>query len=190
MRQPPARLPHPLNKCAYAHTIGAFVDPSRNDPPPVKEEFAPERCNALALRQATRHVSRLYDRCLAPFGLRGTQFSIVARLSRAGPRSINDLARDLVMDRTTLGRNLRPLERSGLVSLAVDAGDRRSRLLAVTERGRALFEQARPAWQTAQQQFEKSFGRDEAAALRALLRTVTRTRLAPPRRPTRAETES
>ena len=148
----------------------------------MKEDSAPERCNALALRQATRHVSQFYDRQLAPFGLKGTQFSIVARLSRDGPRSINDLARDLVMDRTTLGRNLRPLERGGLVSLDVDPGDRRSRRLAVTEQGRALFEQARPAWQAAQAQFERSFGRDESAALRALLRNVTRTRFAPLRR--------
>lgn len=147
----------------------------------MKDELPPERCNALALRQATRHVSQLYDRHLAAAGLKGTQFSIVARL-RDGPRAIGDLARELVMDRTTLGRNLRPLERAGLVTLEVDPADRRSRRLAVTERGRVVFEQARPAWQAAQLQFEKAFGRDESAALRALLRTVTRTRLAPPRR--------
>ena len=149
----------------------------------MNDDLPPERCNALALRQATRHVSQFYDRHLAAFGLKGTQFSIVSKLARGGPRSINDLARDLVMDRTTLGRNLRPLERNGLVSLEVDPADRRSRRLVVTERGRALLEQARPAWQAAQLQFEKSFGRDESAALRALLRTVTKTRLASPRRP-------
>ena len=147
----------------------------------MKDELPPERCNALALRQATRHVSQLYDRHLAAAGLKGTQFSIVARL-RDGPRAIGDLARELVMDRTTLGRNLRPLERAGLVTLEVDPADRRSRRLAVTERGRVVFEEARPAWQAAQLQFEKAFGREESAALRALLRTVTRTRLAPPRR--------
>lgn len=147
----------------------------------MKDEFPPERCNALALRQATRHVSQLYDRHLAAVGLKGTQFSIVARL-RDGPRSIGDLARELVMDRTTLGRNLRPLERGGLITLEIDGADRRSRRLAVTERGREVFERARPAWQAAQLQFEKSFGRDESAALRALLRTVTRIRLMPPRR--------
>jgi DNA-binding MarR family transcriptional regulator len=111
----------------------------------MPEDFAPERCNALALRQAMRHVSQFYDQHLAASGLKGTQYSIVARLSRGGPRSINDLARDLVMDRTTLGRNLRPLERIGLVSLEVDAADRRSRRPAVTEQGRAPYERARPA---------------------------------------------
>src|SRR5579884_2504423 len=66
----------------------------------------PELCNCLAIRQAARHVSQLYDRYLAPTGLRGTQFSILAKLRRLGPTTINALARDLVMDRTTLGRNI------------------------------------------------------------------------------------
>jgi DNA-binding MarR family transcriptional regulator len=136
-----------------------------------------ERCNALALRQATRHVSQLYDQHLAATGLKGTQFSIVARLAIGGPRSINDLARELVMDRTTLGRNLRPLERDGLVALEVDPDDRRSRRLSVTARGAALYERARPAWKAAQQRFEKSFGKERAAALRALMRSITQTDL-------------
>ena len=143
-------------------------------------------CNCLALRQAARHVSQIYDGYLAAEGLKTTQYSILAKLNRLGPLSINELAKSMVMDRTTLGRNLRPLERSGLISLEVDPADRRSRRLVVTERGRALLEQARPAWQAAQLQFEKSFGRDESAALRALLRTVTKTRLAAPRRPSAA----
>lgn len=143
----------------------------------MKADLAPERCNALALRQATRHVSQFYDQHLAAAGLKGTQFSIVARLSHGGPRSINELARDLVMDRTTLGRNLRPLERDGLVSLEVDPADRRSRRLAVTASGKALFERARPAWQAAQQQFEKAFGKAEAAAMRMLMRNLTETDL-------------
>ena len=146
----------------------------------TSDDSLPERCNALALRQATRHVSQLYDQHLAPTGLKGTQFSIVARLVYGGPRSINELARELVMDRTTLGRNLRPLERGGLVSLEVDVADRRSRKLTATAAGRALYEQARPAWKAAQAQFEKAFGRNESAAMRALMRTVTATRFARP----------
>ncbi|MEP7059070.1 MAG: MarR family winged helix-turn-helix transcriptional regulator [Caldimonas sp.] len=146
----------------------------------MKEDLPAERCNALALRQATRHVSQFYDQHLAATGLKGTQFSIVARLARGGPRSINELAHDLVLDRTTLGRNLRPLERDGIVALAVDPDDRRSRRLSVTPRGRALFDRAWPAWQAAQRRFEQSFGKDEAAALRSLMRAVTRIDLSPP----------
>jgi len=69
----------------------------------------PAGCNCLALRQAARHVSQFYDQFLAGCGLRGTQYSILARLQRRGPMSINALAAALVMDRTTLGRNILPL---------------------------------------------------------------------------------
>jgi DNA-binding MarR family transcriptional regulator len=71
----------------------------------------PEDCNCSAVRSAARHVTRLYDQLLAPTGLRVTQFSILAKLTRRGPLTINALAEDMVMDRTTLGRNIRPLER-------------------------------------------------------------------------------
>ena len=61
-------------------------------------------CNCLAARQAARHITQLYDQFLMPVGLRTTQFSILARLERLGPLTINALAAELVMDRTTMGR--------------------------------------------------------------------------------------
>jgi DNA-binding MarR family transcriptional regulator len=70
----------------------------------------PEICTCLALRQAARHVSQHYDRLLAPSGLRTTQFSVLAKLRQHGALTINALAGALVMDRTTLGRNILPLE--------------------------------------------------------------------------------
>ena len=152
----------------------------------MNDDLPAERCNALALRQATRHVSQFYDRHLAATGLKGTQFSIVARLVRRGPSSIGDLARDLVLDRTTLGRNLRPLERDGLVVLAADPVDRRTRLLTATPAGKACYEQALPAWKAAQQAFERAFGRSQSAALRDLMRAVTRTSLEAPADPASA----
>ena len=78
-------------------------------------------CNCLALRQAARHVSQMYDGHLASEGLRTTQYSILAKLNRLGPLSINELAKSMVMDRTTLGRAIRPLERDRLLSIG--AGD-------------------------------------------------------------------
>jgi DNA-binding MarR family transcriptional regulator len=63
----------------------------------------PDDCNCLAVRQAARHITQFYEQLLAPSGLRTTQFSILARLRRLGPMTINTLAADLVMDRTTLG---------------------------------------------------------------------------------------
>ena len=85
----------------------------RNSLPP------PEECNCFAVRAAARHVSQCYDRFLAPTGLRTTQYSILARLKRKGPLTINALAEAMVMDRTTLGRNIQPLEREGLIVLSL-----------------------------------------------------------------------
>src|SRR6201997_3826786 len=87
----------------------------------------PAACNCLALRQAARHVTQFYDRFLAPSGLRATQFSILAKLRRTGPMTINALADELVMDRTTLGRNILPLQRDGLIAVVPGKSDRRSK---------------------------------------------------------------
>ena len=85
---------------------------------------SPEECNCCAVRAAARHVTQSYDQFLAPTGLRTTQFSILAKLKRLGPLTINTLARDMVMDRTTLGRNILPLERDGLVRIETAPSDR------------------------------------------------------------------
>ena len=92
----------------------------------------PAGCNCLALRQAARHVSQFYDQFLAPTGLRTTQYSILARLQRRGAMTINALAAELVTDRTTLGRNLLPLEREGLIAIAPSERDRRSKEVRLT----------------------------------------------------------
>ena len=78
-------------------------------------ELKPELCNCMALRQAARHVTQFYDGYLATAELRTTQFSILVKLQRLGPLTINALAERMVMDRTTLGRNIQPLEREGLI---------------------------------------------------------------------------
>jgi hypothetical protein len=80
-------------------------------------EPKPEICNCSALRQAARHVTRFYDAFLSPAGLRATQFSILAKLRQRGPLTITSLAAEMVMDRTTLGRNIRPLQRRGLAAI-------------------------------------------------------------------------
>src|SRR5262249_58023807 len=92
-------------------------------------------CNCLAIRQAARHVTQFYDQVLAPTGLRTTQFSILARLRRRGPMTINALAGELVMDRTTLGRNIQPLERDGLIEVMRGRADRRRHELNLTAAG-------------------------------------------------------
>ena len=88
--------------------------------------LGPEDCNCLAVRQAARHITQFYDQLLAASGLRTTQFSILAKLRRLGAMTINALAAEIVMDRTTLGRNILPLERDGLVIVEQGSRDRRS----------------------------------------------------------------
>src|SRR3954447_9210347 len=105
-----------------------------------------ELCNCLALRQAARHVTQFYDRYLVPTGVRTTQFSILAKLGRAGPMTINALAEQMVMDRTTLGRNIQPLEREGLIAIGRGRTDRRSKELRLTETGAAALRAATKAW--------------------------------------------
>src|SRR6267143_251390 len=132
----------------------------------------PEICNCGALRQAARRVTKLYDNALAPIGLGVNQFSILARLSLVGPSTIQDLARLLVMDRSTLGHLLRPLEKRGLVTLKISDQDRRSRILALTLAGEAAVARARPLWAAAQRRFEGTFGKEAAVELRAVLKEI------------------
>jgi DNA-binding MarR family transcriptional regulator len=131
----------------------------------------PSPCHCLALRQAARRVTQLYESYLAPFGLRSSQFSVLARLARLGPRSINELAEDIVMDRTTMGRAIRPLERDGLVAIGA-AEDGRKRVVRLTPAGTALYRKAVVEWRKAQDQFERSYGAAPAQKLRATLREV------------------
>jgi DNA-binding MarR family transcriptional regulator len=131
-----------------------------------------EHCNCLAIRQAARHVTQFYDRYLAPAGLRTTQFSILAKLKARGPLSINGLAEQMVMDRTTLGRNILPLEREGLIEIAPGSTDRRMKEVKLTEAGRARLAAAAPAWAEAQARFEEVFGQVQSADLRAALKAV------------------
>jgi DNA-binding MarR family transcriptional regulator len=137
----------------------------------------PEVCNCLALRQASRHLTQFYDQLLASSGLRTTQFSILIRLRLAGPMTINALAKALVMDRTTLGRNILPLEREGLIDVVSGRADRRSKVLRLTKAGAARLRAARAGWTQAQAKFEAAFGGRRAAGLRALLQAVTATDL-------------
>ncbi len=129
-------------------------------------------CTCAALRRTARRLTRAYDRALRPAGLRLTQYSVLANLARAEGEgrglTVTDLARRLAMDRTTLTRNLRPLEAAGWL-LVAPGPDRRSRAVEITEEGRRVFESAQPLWQAAERTFRQSLGREEAAELRRLL---------------------
>jgi DNA-binding MarR family transcriptional regulator len=135
----------------------------------------PTRCNCAALREAARYVTQLYDQHLAAAGLRSTQFSILARLEELGPTTINTLAQALVMDRTTLGRNILPLQRRRLIVVKRGDNDARRKELDLTAAGRARLEAASDGWAKAQAEFEGTLGKDRASQLRELLRVVVGT---------------
>lgn len=128
-------------------------------------------CNCLALRQAMRQVTQLYDHLLAPAGLRITQYSILSNIGRLGPASVGGLAERLVMDRTTLTRNLAPLRAQGLVEVA-RTPDGRRREIRLTSRGEDRLREARPLWSEAQRRFEQAYGEADASALRTELQRV------------------
>ena len=131
-------------------------------------------CNATTLRKASRCLSGMYDSALASGGLRATQFAILGELNlhRDGPPLIHELARAMAMDRSTLGRNLRPLERDGLIALSLD-NDRRGRRVILTARGYLKYSQLVPLWESAQQRFEAIFGTARAEQLRGLASAIT-----------------
>ncbi len=136
--------------------------------------FSPESiCNGTALRKATRRVSQLYDAVLAPCGLRSTQRSILIHIARAGTPTMGELAAALVLDRSALAHNLKPLERDGYVAVVVDGADKRNRLVCLTEKGTAKLEESQRLWRQAQHRFETTFGREQAADLRRSLGVIS-----------------
>lgn len=130
------------------------------------------RCNNTALRKATRRVSQLYDAVLAPTGLRSTQRSILLNIARLESPTMGELAASLVLDRSALGHNLKPLERDGLIALVVDPDDRRNRLARLTPKGKQKLEETAVLWNAAQERFESRFGVARAKALREVLAVI------------------
>ena len=118
----------------------------------------PTNCTCFGLRKAARAVTQMYDQALKPTGLRTTQFSLLAVTERVGPRGMAELAEQLVMDRTTLTRNLKPLLDRGLLE-SVAGTDRRRRPIVITAKGRAALAGALPHWREAQARMAGNLGR-------------------------------
>jgi DNA-binding MarR family transcriptional regulator len=115
---------------------------------------------------------------MAAIGLRSSQFSILTKLKRLGPLKINALAAAMGMDRSTLGRNILPLERDGLIRIGQAEGDLRSKEVSLTPAGSEKQRAGRRYWEAAQAGFEATFGPARSAELRALLGAVVKTELA------------
>jgi DNA-binding MarR family transcriptional regulator len=148
----------------------------------LKKSAAPAprgACTCGSLRKASRRISQFYDTALAPAGIKSTQFSILSEVERgsiAGPVTMCELASAMVMDRSTLGHNLRPLERDDLVVLRQARHDRRKRYVELTTKGKSLLPRARQLWRRAENRFERIFGKDPAAELRAVLLDIANNR--------------
>ena len=114
-----------------------------------RQEFG-RTCVVYNLRRASRAVTQLYEEHLKPSGLLPTQFTLLAAVRVMGPVKMSVIAEELVLDRTTLTRNIRPLEREGLVSIISAKSDQRMREISITSKGLKKLEQAIPCWQEAQ----------------------------------------
>lgn len=126
-------------------------------------------CAVFNLRKAARAVTQRYEEIMKPSGLLPTQFTLLMAICALGPVTISRLAEALLMDRTTLTRNLKPLERDGLLEV-MPGKDQRSREARLTEQGRRQLEQALPLWRQAQNRMRRAFG---AKRLEGLLGDLT-----------------
>jgi len=145
-------------------------------PPPI-ERFGSD-CICFNLRKATRIVTRAFESAVKPLGLKATQFSILVALVDRPPVPMAKLAAAMGLERTSLTRNLRPLEEHGWVRIDRVAEDRRARRIAITAEGRSVVERAMPLWRRAQGEavavLEAEFGTGAWPDMKRRLRVLHR----------------
>ncbi len=115
------------------------------------------RCSCFNLRKVTRVVTQYFDRALEPAGIRATQYTLLISMAAYNAYTLTEMAHNLLMDRTTLTRNLRPLEKMGLIDIC-EAKDKRSKAYLLTNKGRDVIVQAVPLWEKAQVNVEMGLG--------------------------------
>lgn len=128
-------------------------------------------CACRKMREASRKITRMYDEFLRPAGIKTTQFTMLAVVARMDAATLTELAKILGLDRTTLSRNLRPLERDGLIEVSAE-GYRRARLVNITNEGIAAMEKALPLWRSAQKSLKRRLGDDTWARIQMELTEV------------------
>ena len=122
-------------------------------------------CLCTALRRAALASTALYDEALAPTGLKVTMYRLLKKAAEGEPPSISELAQRMGLDRSTLGRNVRVLEREGLVALRPGGADGRERTVALTAGGRDALAAAVPLWRRAQRDMRARIGGRDAELL-------------------------
>ncbi len=128
----------------------------------------PQGCSNAKLRQLTRRVSQHYDHEMAKIGLKTTQYSLLSQVVHRGPIRPGDLAKSMVLDASTLTRNLKPLVSAGWITVGVGA-DSRSHLVAITEAGREKRAEAQHRWKAAQESLNTLLGIERVLALHDLI---------------------
>jgi len=141
---------------------------------PPADLLEPGHCVSNNLQKTARAVSRLFAEEMRPSGLTRAQFPMLGYLEAAGPLPMSELAARLYMERTTLTRNLKPLEDAGFVERPADPQDARVRLVAITPLGRRKLREARRFWRRAQARVLKLYGADQWRALESQLRALRR----------------
>ena len=117
----------------------------------------PALCPAFNIRAASRVITQLFDEILKPTGLQITQFAVLVGVVSLGSPTINQLAKGLVMDRTTLTRNLKPLEKEGLIKIT-SGDDKRTHFVKITSKGKSAMEKTLPYWEKARTVVSEEFG--------------------------------
>lgn len=128
----------------------------------------PQGCTNFKLRQLLRRVAQLYDSEMAQVGLKTTQYSLLSSVLKLGPIRPGDLAQAMTLDASTLTRNLKPLLAAGWLEMA-PGPDARSRLVQITEAGRAKRAEAQRRWRVAQETLNRQLGTERVAALHVLI---------------------
>ena len=139
----------------------------------ITEREVVENCMCHRTRIAARAVTRLYDDTLRSVGLRATQLAVLVAAAGEDVVSITALAKFMGMDRSTLTRNLGPLEREGLIRVG-NEGWRRSRTVEITKKGRSRLREALPLWEKAQETLQRKLGTRRWSVIRADLDDLTR----------------
>lgn len=120
----------------------------------------PSMCNCTNMRRASRAMTQFYDQLLAPSGLKVTQYSLLNHLRRLGPLTMGELSKAIRLERTTLVRNLKPLERMGFISITA-AKTSQANQVSITDSGLISLEAAVPYWNQAQEYIKNLFAEEE-----------------------------
>ena len=129
-------------------------------------------CVCLRVQRTSRSIARHFDEAFRPLGLSSGQFSLLMQLNRPSPLTVGGLAEELAMDRTTTTKNLKPLERRGLLTIRRDEDDPRVKRITLTNAGRALLAKAVHHWQAANDAVVARLSGTQLASLHSALRTI------------------